>query len=197
MTTTVENWHSLSVTDVINKLGSDVDKGLSAKDVIERQEEFGKNKLQEEKPLSAAKILLEQFKSSLIYILIIAGFIVLLFQKYTDAIVIFGAVFLNAFVGFFQENKASKALRGLKEIVKQEARVIREGDEKIIDSQELVPGDIFELAAGDKIPVDGRLVTAYNLKINESALTGEWLAAEKRIDALSQKTPLADRENVV
>lgn len=197
MTGIDKNWHSLSVADVINQLGSDIDNGLSGKDVRERQEEFGKNKLPEEKPLSAAKILLEQFKSPLIYILVIAGFIVLLFQKYTDAIVIFGAVFLNAFVGFFQENKASKALRGLKEIVKQEARVIREGDEKIIDSQELVPGDIFELAAGDKVPVDGRLVTAYNLKINESALTGEWLAAEKRIDVLPQKTPLADRENTV
>ncbi|MCH8741927.1 HAD-IC family P-type ATPase [Patescibacteria group bacterium] len=197
MTGIDKNWHSLSVTDIINQLGSDVDNGLSGKDVRERQEEFGKNKLPEEKPLSAAKILFEQFKSPLIYILIIAGFTVLLFQKYTDAIVIFGAVFLNAFVGFFQENKASKALRGLKEIVKQKARVIREGDEKIIDSQELVPGDIFELAAGDKVPVDGRLVTAYNLKINESALTGEWLAAEKRIDVLPQKTPLADRENTV
>lgn len=197
MTEISKNWYNLSITDVIDQLGSDIDNGLSGKDVRERQEEFGKNKLPEEKPLSAAKILLEQFKSPLIYILVIAGFTVLLFQKYTDAIVIFGAVFLNAFVGFFQENKASKALRGLKKIVKQEARVIREGEEKIIDSQELVPGDIFELAAGDKVPVDGRLVTAYNLKINESALTGEWLAAEKRIDVLPKETPLADRENTV
>jgi len=192
-----KNWHSLPFEEVIKQLGSNAEEGLSEREVRERQKKFGLNELPKEKPLSTVKIFFEQFQSPLIYILVLAGFTVLLFQKYTDAIVIFGAVFLNVLVGFFQENKSSKALRSLRKVVKQEARVIREGNEKVIDATGLVSGDIFELVAGDKVPVDGRLIETHNLKINQSALTGEWLADEKRVEVISEKTSLADRENMV
>ena len=190
-------WHSLSWIEAIEKLESDSKDGLNEKEVIEKRKKFGRNLLPEEKPLSKIRIFFEQFKSPLIYILVIAGIVVLFFKEFTDAIVIFGAVFLNTIVGFFQENKASDALRKLKKIVKISAQVVRQGNAKIVDSQELVPGDIFILSPGDKVPADGRIIESNNLKTNEMALTGEWLPAEKKVDILSKKRPLADRDNMV
>jgi len=190
-------WHNLSREEVVKILRSDIEKGLDEKEVEIRQKEFGKNKLPEEKPLSRLRIFLEQFRSPLIYILVIAGIITLILRDFTDAIVIFGAVFLNTIVGFIQENKASQTLRALKKVVRHEAEVKREGNLKIIDSTELVPGDITILNPGDKVPADGRIVESHDLKINEMALTGEWLSAKKNPKILPKETPLADRDNMV
>jgi len=191
------DWHSLSVEEVVKKLKTDKTKGLSKEEVKIRQAKFGKNKLPEEKPLSSLRIFFEQFQSPLIYILVIAGIVTLIFQKFTDAIVIFGAVFLNIIVGFIQENKASKTLEELKKMVRHEAEVLREGNLKIINSEELVPGDIIILNPGDKVSADGRIVDCHQLKINEAALTGEWLPAKKQSDKLKKETPVADRDNIV
>ena len=190
-------FHNLSVKEVVKILDSDSRKGLSEAEVLKNQKKFGKNLLPEEKPLSKIKLFLEQFKSPLIYILLIAGIVTVILREYTDSIVIFGAVILNTIVGFFQENKASNTLRELKKVIKIKAEVQREGNLKIIDSKELVSGDIFILGAGDKVPADGRIIEAENLKINEMALTGEWLPASKRTDFLPEETPLADRDNMV
>jgi len=190
-------WHNLSFEEVGKILKTDFKKGLDEKEVKLRQREVGLNKLPEEKPLSSLRIFLEQFRSPLIYILVIAGIITLFLKDFTDAIVIFGAVFLNTIVGFFQENKASKTLTALKKVVKHTAEVLREGNLKIIDLEELVPGDIVILNPGDKVPADGRIIKSQNLKINEMALTGEWLAAKKIAEVLAQETPLADRDNMV
>ena len=190
-------FHNLSVKEVVKILDSDSRKGLSEAEVLKNQKKFGKNLLPEEKPLSKIKLFLEQFKSPLIYILLIAGIVTVILKEYTDSIVIFGAVILNTIVGFFQENKASNTLRELKKVIKIKAEVQREGNLKIIDSKELVSGDIFILGAGDKVPADGRIIEAENLKINEMALTGEWLPASKRTDFLPEETPLADRDNMV
>ncbi len=191
------SWHNFSWKEAIKLLNSDLDKGLSEKEVGKRQKEFGLNSLPEDPPLSQLKIFLSQLKSPLIYILLIAGFITLVLREFTDSIVIFGAVILNSIVGFFQENKASKALSELKKIVKIKAQVIREGNEIEIESKDLVPGDIIVLNSGNKVPADARLIEAFDLKINEMALTGEWMAAEKIIEVLSEKTPMADRDNMV
>jgi len=190
-------WHNLFVGEVVAIAKTDPSKGLTEKAVNERIGEFGKNKLAEEKPFSKLSIFFDQFKSPLIYILLIAGIIVLFFKEYTDAIVIFGAVFLNTIVGFFQENKASKALSELKKIVKHEAKVIRDGEFKNIDSSEIVFGDIFVLSPGDRVSADGRVIESHDLKINEMALTGEWVAARKTPDTMAENTPLADRDNMV
>ena len=190
-------WHNLSSEEVINRLSSDIKQGLSKKQVKERQQTFGLNKFSEEKPLSHFNIFLEQFQSPLIYILIIAGIITLILKEFIDSMAIFAAVFLNAIVGYFQESKASKALRELKKKIKIQAKVIREGHEIMIDSSEIVPGDIVILTAGDKVPADGRLIESYHLKINEAPLTGEWLSAEKTVETLSEETPMADRGNMV
>ena len=192
-----KDWHNLSGEGVIKILESDAEKGLNAKEVETRQQRFGKNKLPEERPLSRLRIFFEQFRSPLIYILVIAGIITLILKDYTDAVVIFGAVFLNTIVGFFQENKASKALRELRKIIKYEAKVLRGGNLKIIEPDELVPGDIIILNPGDKVSADGRIIDSQNLKINETILTGEWFPANKKIDILPEETPLADRDNMV
>ncbi|PIZ87500.1 MAG: hypothetical protein COX92_01085 [Candidatus Nealsonbacteria bacterium CG_4_10_14_0_2_um_filter_40_15] len=190
-------WHNLKIEEAVKTLRTNIKEGLSEEEVKIRQKEFGKNKLPEEKPLSRLRIFLEQFRSPLIYILVIAGIVTLVLKEFTDAIVIFGAVFLNTIVGFLQENKASKTLRELKKVVKHEAEVLRDGNLKIINSQEIVPGDIVILNPGDKVPADGRIIDSHDLKINEMALTGEWIAAKKKPEVLPKETPLADRDNMV
>jgi len=142
-------------------------------------------------------IFLAQFKSILIFILILAGFFTLIYQKYTDTIAIFLIVLINALIGFSQEYRTSKILKELKKIVKIEARVMRGGNQKIVDSEELVPGDIIILNPGDKVPADGRVFEAKNLKLNEMVLTGEFLSSLKHSEILPENTILADRENMV
>ncbi len=190
-------WHNLEWEEVVKKFGSNVETGLTEKEVKIRRRKFGANELPAEKPFSKTRIFLEQIRSPLVYILIVAGIVTFLFKEYTDCMVIFGAVFLNTIVGYFQENKASNALRQLKKIVRHSARVVRDGGESIKDSSDLVIGDIFILNPGDRVPADGRLIEVHNLKINEMCLTGEWLPATKRLDILPEKTSLADRDNMV
>ncbi len=192
-----KNWHNFSWEETVKILSSNSKDGLSEKEVKIRQKQSGFNKLPEEKPFSKLKIFLEQFKSPLIYILVIAGAITLVLRDITDAVVIFGAVFLNTIFGFFQENKTSRILSELKKLTKIKAYVIRDGDEKEISQEELAPGDIILLYPGNKIPADGRLIESYNLKINEAPLTGEWFPSEKITEVLPEKTPLADRDNMV
>jgi Ca2+-transporting ATPase len=190
-------WHNLKVKETEKILRTNVNKGLDKKEVGVRQLEFGKNELPEEKPLSKLKIFLEQFKSPLTYILVIAGVVVLVLNEFTDAIVIFGAVFLNTTIGYFQENKASRSLAKLKKVVKHHAEVLREGNLKIVDLEELVPGDVVILNPGDIVPADARIIKCKDMKINEMALTGEWLSAEKKEQVMPEETPLADRDNMV
>ncbi len=190
-------WHNLAVGTVVAALRTDRDRGLTREEIITRQKIFGLNQLPEEKFLSKKDILIEQFKSPLIYILVIAGIGTAFFNLYTDAVVILLAIFINTLVGFLQEKKATKALRELKKIVRVESRVIIGGEERKIDSKNLVPGDIIVLSAGDKVPADGRIIENYGLKVNESPLTGEWFPAEKKTDIFPQKTILADRDNMV
>jgi len=190
-------WHTLSWKETVKKLNSSVQKGLSEKEIKIRQQKVGKNLLPEEKPFPKLKIFLEQLQSPLIYILIIAGITTFILREYTDSIVIFSAVVLNTIVGFFQENKAIETLRKLKKVVKIKAEVVRGGYTKIIDSSELVLGDIIILNSGDKIPADARIIESHNLKINQMALTGEWLPDEKHSAILPEKTPMADRDNLV
>lgn len=190
-------WHSISWQEALQILESDFRNGLSEQEAKKRQKQFGLNKLPEEKPLSQIKIFLEQFKSPLIYILVIAGVVTLVLKESTDAIVIWAAVIMNISIGFIQESKASKALRELKRVVKDEAEVLRQGDLKIINSEELVPGDIIILNPGNKVPADGRIIESHDLKINEMALTGEWFPSKKTTEVLSEQTHLIDRENMV
>lgn len=190
-------WHNLSIEKTAEILKTDTNKGISEKEAAIRRKQFGPNKLPEEKPLSQIQTFLEQFRSPLIYILIISGTITLILKEWTDTIVIFLAVILSTIVGYIQENKASNALRELKKVLKVRAICFREGREKEVLQEDLVLGDIIILKAGDKVPADGRIIQGSNLRINEAPLTGEWLTAGKHSRVLLKEIPVADRENMV
>lgn len=191
----ITEWHSKNAEEAIGILKTSL-TGLSSKEAEERLRKYGLNKLAEEKPPSRFRIFVRQFKSAFVYILSAAFLISLFLKEYTDAGVIFAAIFLNTVIGFIQENRANQALAALKKLVEYKARVIRDGHESIIDAQELVSGDIIILESGDKIPADVRFLEIYDFETNEAALTGESTPVKKIIEPLPPETILAERKNM-
>lgn len=189
-------WHSFSIEKTFRELNSRPN-GLNDQEAAIRLKKSGPNKIPSEKPPSRFQLFLEQLRSPLIYILLLAGLITLFLKEYTDTIVILGAVLLNTIVGYIQEGKAKQALSSLKKALRIKAIVLRRGREKKISQEKLVAGDVIFLRAGYKVPADGRIIESHNLRINESALTGEWLAASKSNYKLPAERPLADRDNMV
>ncbi len=189
-------WHTLPLFRVFSLLKTER-SGLTNTEVKSKLKKFGSNKLPEEKKLSSLVILLNQFKSPLVYVLIGAAAISLFLQDFIDMAVILMAVFLNTILGFYQENKANKAITYLRKLVDFKVRVLRDSNEIEINAKDLVPGDIIFLAAGDKIPADARLISINNFQVVESALTGESVPSEKNLKILEKGTTLADRENMV
>ncbi len=193
-----QNWHSLSIEEVIKKLGTNPSAGLSEKKVFLYRKKFGENKISKKDTLSWTKILIDQLKSPLIYILLIAGFLLLFFKEtQKDSLVIFFAILVSIIFGFAEEKKASDILSRIKEVLKTKAVVLRNGTKKEIFQEELVPGDIIFLKEGDKIPADARLIEVNDLRVNEAVLTGESISAEKKVSILPKDTPLCDRDNMV
>ena len=203
-----EKWFSIPVDEVEKKLGASISQGLSSADVETRLAKYGPNQLQQEKRRPRWKDFLEEFTDPLVIILIVAAVLSVVVQffggeegegpDFTDAIVITAIVILNAIIGFVQEGKADAALEALKNISAPEAVVVRGGKETKIKAIELVPGDTVLLQEGDRVPADGRLFEASNLKIEEAALTGESVPVSKKIDIIPDlETALADRKNMV
>lgn len=197
--------HSTSRDEVLKSLSTDSTKGLSSEQVESLRSEFGENKLSEKKKKSTFARFMDQFKDVMIIILIIAAiisFVVACVEKnpkeFFEPALIILIVILNAVMGVVQESKAEKALDALKGMSAPHARVIRNGEEKVIDAAELVPGDIIRLEAGDFVPADARLLHSVSLKSEESALTGESVPSEKDADEIvDEKAPLGDRLNMV
>lgn len=190
-------YHNTPSETVVKILNSDCENGLTEKEVLRRRINFGKNILTEKKKYSSFKIFLSQFKSPLMYILIFAGLVTFSIHNYTNFIVIFLAVFLNALFGFLEENKVSNILKKLKNTLKTKTTVLRNSVQKEVFEEELVPGDIIYLRAGQKIPADARLISVNELKVSEATITGEWLAEDKQTEILPKETILADRTNMV
>lgn len=188
-------WHNFSIKKTFKELDSRT-KGLTEQEAEKRLKKYGYNKIPEKKSFSRIKIFLEQLRSPLIYILFIAGIITFALEEYSDSVIIFAAVFLNTIIGYLQEKKASDALSKLKKILQSNAIVFRSGQEKKVFQKEVVPGDVVFLRAGNKIPADARIIESHDLKINESSLTGEWLASDKSEKILQKGIPLADRNNM-
>src|SRR3989338_1454540 len=153
--------------------------GLPSKEAEKRQKEYGKNVLPEKPPPPSLSIFFSQFRNPLVYVLLVAGIVTFFLGDYSDTLIIFFVVLVNSILGYFQEQKASKALASLKALVHPTADVIRDCKEVRIDVTEVVPGDIVELELGDKIPADGKLVSANRLFIEEAILTGESMPVEK------------------
>ncbi len=179
------NWYQLDVRKLFDKFGTS-ENGLTVVEAKERLARYGPNRLAEEEKISRIKILIHQFKSPLIYILLIAGLVTILLQEYIDSSVILAVVILNAFIGFIQEFKAEESVRALKKMVVPKARVIRNGKEKEINSEEVVPGDVVYLSSGARVPADLRLFHVLELRVEEAMLTGESVPAEKMVLPLTE-----------
>lgn len=193
---TQQTYHHLPIKEVFRALKAQP-QGLSKKEAVLRLEKFGPNKLPEAKKFSVLTLFLHQFKNPLIYILFAALIISLATAHFVDAWIILAVILISSVVGFLQEYKASQALAALKQMIKHKARVVRDGKETIVAQEQIIPGDIILLSAGNRIPADARLIETQNFKVIEAALTGESIPSNKNIDVLPQAAPLADRENMI
>ena len=198
-----KKWFNLSINETKNVLQTDLENGLTDEQVSKNREEYGYNELKAKKKKSTLVKFLEQFKDFMIIVLIIAAIVsgavgIAEGEGITDTIIILIVVIVNAIIGVFQENKAEKSLEALQKLSSHAAKVIRNGSLQVIPSKELVPGDIVILDTGDYIPADLRIIECANLKVQESALTGESVPVEKSLDVINnEKAPLADRINML
>lgn len=190
-------WHALPVDEVVVAIESDAKKGLSAEEARRRLKRFGANVLPKAKRRPLAVVFLAQFKSPLIYLLLAAAGIALALGHRSDAVVIFTVVFLNALIGSLQEGRAERSIDALRKLATHKARLLRDGQELVLEASEVVPGDIVLLDAGDAVPADARLLHGAALQIAEAALTGESLPVAKDLLPLAPDTLLADRRNMV
>ncbi len=172
-------------------------QGLSPQEINERLKHFGANRFRPESKFNLLAVVLEQFRSPLIFILLAAGGLTIFLAKWVDATVIALAIIVNTALGTYQETKAGNALERLKTYIRERARVVRAGQEQEVDAETLVPGDIIHLAYGGRVPADARLLSVNDCAVDESLLTGESLPVNKTIAPLSEATTLPDRTNMV
>ncbi|ELC8416732.1 calcium-transporting P-type ATPase, PMR1-type [Clostridium perfringens] len=190
-------WYKKSKNEILQELDVDEKNGLSSTEALRRLEKYGKNKLETKKKKTLFKQFLSQLKDVMIYILIIAAIISAFLGEISDALIILLVIIINAVIGVIQESKAEKALDALKELSTPKALVKRDGSLKEILSEDIVPGDIVIIDAGRYIPGDLRLIDTANLKIEESAFTGESVPSEKDASLLPDKEiPIGDQNNM-
>lgn len=194
--TDIETWHSLDIAEVLHKLHTQAE-GISSEEAKARLQRYGYNELVKAKKRPLLKILLRQFKSVLILILLIATSISLVAGKAFEAAVILVIAVASVALGFIQEYRAEKALEALKKMLSPTATVVRDGQEQVIAAREIVPGDILVLKGGDKVSADGRLMEVINLQVNEASLTGESMPVTKETQKISEYVSLPDRKNMV
>lgn len=187
---------AIKIEEVFGILESRLD-GLGEKEAALRAKSFGPNSISYQERLASARIMLNQFRSPLILILVAAGILTLFLREWTNSLVIAAAVLVNTALGFYQENKAETALGALKSYVRTRARIKRTGREREIDSSELVPGDVIRVSQGDRVPADARIFFSNNLETDESVLTGESLPVEKGMVELPAGTALPERTCMV
>ena len=197
-------WHTKNIKEVERELRTNINTGLGDKDVQIRQDEFGKNKIEEGKKESLLVKFLNQFKDFMIIILIIAAIISAVVSylegtgDYFDSIIIIAIVVFNGLMGLIQEAKAEKSIEALKKMSAPVAKVRRNGKVFTVNGEDIVPGDIVILETGCYVPADIRLINTYNLKVEESSLTGETEAVQKDENAIfrDKKISLGDMTNM-
>ena len=197
------NWFNKDVKKVEKDLETNLEKGLTTKQVQERQEKYGLNELKAQKKKSLFQKFMDQFKDFSIIILIIAAVVsgavgIMEGEGITDTIIILIVVIVNAIIGVAQESKAEKSLEALQKLTDHASKVIRNGEITVIPAKDLVPGDIVVLDTGDYIPADLRIIEAINLKSQEASLTGESVPVEKNTEIISDtETGIGDRLNML
>ncbi|MGI5883173.1 MAG: cation-translocating P-type ATPase [Dethiobacteria bacterium] len=192
------DWSTCTREEALRRLRSDAPRGLGIAEVTQRQHRYGLNLLPTQKPLSLWRRFFAQFADFLVAILLVAAAISFSLGESTDALVILVVIAINAILGTIQEYRAEKALDALKTLSAPTARVIRDGEIGEVPARKLVPGDVVIIETGDFVPADGRLLETADLKIDQSALTGESRPVEKKADSLLDgEAPLAEKENMV
>ncbi len=200
----MEREYTLSTQQVLEDLHS-ADTGLSSAEAQQRREKYGPNKLKEAQKATMLQRFLAQLKDPMLVILLVAAAVsavtsILSHESMTDVIIILLVVLLNAVLGVLQESKAEAAIEALQTMTAATCKVMRDGKQVTLHSDELVPGDVVILEAGDAVPADGRLLESASLKIEEAALTGESVPVNKAIEVLglgaSKDVPLGDRKNM-
>jgi Ca2+-transporting ATPase len=188
------NYFSRSIEAVLERFEVDPQQGLSRKEAQRRFEKHGPNKLREAETRGPGRILIEQFKSMVIIVLLIAGSVAFFFQHWAEGIAIAAVLIVNAGIGFLTEWKAVRSMEALRAMGGDTIRVRRDAVETELQSEALVPGDIVILESGDLAPADARLIESNNLRVNEAALTGESVAVLKQVEPVDDETSLADRK---
>jgi len=184
-------WHSQESAEILNRLDA-TERGLSSAQVGARLERYGYNRLLPPEQTGPLRRFLLQFHNVLIYVLIAAAVGTALLQHWVDTGVILGVVLINAIIGFIQEGKAEQALDAIRNMLSPRALVLRDGQRRTVRAEELVPGDVVFLQAGDKVPADLRLLRVHNMRIDEAMLTGESVAVDKRTEAVNANADLGD-----
>jgi Ca2+-transporting ATPase len=193
----IEHPHSLETADVLKQMGGDANSGLDETEVRERQEKFGRNIYELQKQKSVWVILFHQFKSPIVYLLVVGAAVSFSFGDHAEGIAILTVIFINALIGFFMELQARTSMNALKKMDVIKSRVMRSGKIIEISSEEVTPGDVMYLEAGDIVAGDGRLIEVNGLQCDESSLTGESLPSEKNTNALPRDASLGDTTNMV
>lgn len=190
-------WYRMTGEEAIESLGTSM-AGLRASDIPLRTSKYGKNVLPAKKRVTLIKVILHQFLSPLIYVLLAAAVVSLLLKEFADAGFIFLILLINAIVGAFQEWKAEAKASALQEMIRLEVKVKREGKTCVLDSEDLVPGDLVLLESGNRVPADIRILIQNNLMVEESVLTGESLPVAKQTKSIEQpEVPVAERNNML
>ncbi len=191
------NPFSMSIEETASHWNTDAKKGLSTLEADSRLKLIGKNELQEQVQKSVWLLLLSQFQNIVVYLLLIAGIVSFAFENATEGVAILMVIFINAAIGFGMELQANRSMTALKKLDKVMAKVWREGRMTEIVSEELVPGDVLYLEAGDLIAADARLIAVSSMEVNESSLTGESLPVIKHAEKLPENIVVADRKNML
>lgn len=184
----MDYWHARTVDDIVESPQSDAVRGLREKDISSKRSLYGDNTIPEGKSRGLFLIFLDQFRSPLVYILLVACVIVFWIREYADGGIILAVVLLNSLIGTIQEGRAEKTLQALKHFIETEATVVRDGKEIIIPDKDIVPGDVLILREGDKVPADARIIELTHFKVDEAALTGESGAVEKSEVRMERKS---------
>lgn len=188
---------SLTVAEVVRLAQTDSHKGISEQEALKRHKAYGPNAYQTQKQKSAWLLLLAQFSSPIVYLLIFGAAVSLYFNDLLETIAIVAVIIINALIGFFMEMQARSSMNALKKMEVMLARAIRDGEARWIPAETLVPGDVVQLEAGDIIPADGRLLSVSRLQCDESSLTGESLPSDKTTDPIEENTVIGDQQNMV
>lgn len=189
--------HQLRPDELGSRLKTAIRQGLTDDAAAARLEEYGPNAIESRERISPWMILLHQLKSPVVYLLLVAAAMSLFFREWPDAIAIGVVILLNTAIGFIMELQAERSMKALEKLTRQTARVLRNGKLREVPVEDIVPGDIAFLEAGDMVAADGRIADATDLQADESALTGESVPVEKSPEPVEAETPLAERTNMV